>query len=76
MSYIETAEQYLAHNAAESGADALIKNLISEAETYRDALIRIKEGKGRFSSDPLKFASNVIEDMKDIATVALNIEGM
>ena len=39
-------------------------------ELYQ-ALKEISEGKGRYSTDPLTYASNVIEDMITIAKQAL-----
>ena len=43
-----------------------------EIRTYRKALEKITKGEGRFNRDPLKHASNTIEDMKWLAQEALN----
>lgn len=49
----------------------VIDERADEITRLKGALRKIAEGRGRFSRDPLTFATNVIEDMKGIATSAL-----
>ena len=44
---------------------------MSREQIAIEALKEIAEGKGRYSLDPLTHASNTIEDMKKLATDAL-----
>jgi hypothetical protein len=47
------------------------KTLLEENQKLRDALKEIQKGEGRYHLDPLEFATNTIESMITIATLAL-----
>lgn len=42
-----------------------------ELTAYREALLKIEEGSGRYSRDPLEHCSNTVEDMRRIASDVL-----
>ena len=52
-------------------ADDAVTKLNAKVAYLMIALIKIQEGRGRFSVDHLKHAENTIEDMKEIARKAL-----
>lgn len=48
-----------------------ISDLVATLNRFESALVEIREGKGRFSLDHFEHARNTIEDMKAVATAAL-----
>ena len=54
--------------SAEREANA---RLIAKAPEMYEALVRISKGEGAFNLDPLRHASNVIEEHKEIARALL-----
>ena len=65
----QTLADAMRHRQAE--AEETARTLRAERDRLAKALREIQKGEGPFAVDPHKFACNVIESMKDLATAAL-----
>ena len=59
------------HTANERAPEALLQEVRRERDLLAAALHEITRGEGAFSHDPLTHAANTIDNMRDIAALAL-----
>lgn len=59
MNTLDAARFYLANNAAESGADSVIKSLIEEVEECHATILGLVKSNQRLLADQTKIATEV-----------------